>query len=123
MTTQTPGRTLQEAKRQIAQKSKDFEARIMKARNEFEQIAVLNDMTEIIDAEIFQWTAKLEEYQENQSEDASLMTEEAAKHVCDLSELLVKINEHRKIMLPKALAIQQAMLNSHQLKTPIIVEP
>ena len=111
---------LQGAKRLIAQKSKEFESRLMKARNAFEQIAVLNDMTELIDAEVFQWSAKLEAYQEDPESSDTSSTEEAIKHITDLSEFGLKLNEHRKVLLPQARVIQQAMINSHQLKAPII---
>lgn len=116
----TSGRTLQDAKRQIAQKSKEFEGRLMKARNAFEQITVLNDMTELIEAEITQWTTLISSDSDNSEKDEAQLMNDAATHVSDLSDLLETLNEHRKALLPDALKIQSAMINSHQLKAPVI---
>lgn len=113
-------RTLQEAKKQIAQKSKEFESRLMKARNAFEQIGVLNDMTELIEAEVFQWTSQIATDKEDDETQQEELINEAAKHISELSDFLSKLNDERKRLLPDALKVQQAMINSHQLKSPII---
>jgi hypothetical protein len=122
MNTTPKGRTLQEAKRQIAQKSKEFDARLLKAKNDFEIIVVLNDMQELIEAEIFAWTNLVaDDTEEREQEDEDVLNN-AAKHVADLNDFIITLNNQRKALMPNALKIQRAMLNSHQLTEPKIKE-
>lgn len=118
----TKGKNLQDAKRLIAQKSKEFEARLMKAKNDFETIVVLNDMQELIEAEIFAWTNLVsDDTTEREQEEEELFCH-AAQHVADLNDFIIKLNEQRKELMPNALKIQRAMLNSHQLTEPKLIE-
>lgn len=118
----TSGRSLQDAKRQIAQKSKDFEARLMKAKNAFEQVIILNEMQELIDAEIFAWTNLVTEDEDTQENTSDELMNEAAVHVADLNDFVIKLNAHRAALMPDALKIQRAMINSHQLTAPKLSE-
>jgi neutral trehalase len=113
---------LQSAKRLIAEKSKSFEERLMKSRNAFETIVVLNDMQELIDAEIFSWTNMLEESAEDTENNDDDLIHQASEHVAGLNDFILKLNEQRRVIMPEALKIQRAMMNSHQLKSPIITE-
>lgn len=116
------GRTLQDAKRQIAQKSKDFEARLMKARNAFETVIILNEMQELIDAEILAWTNLISEHENSEVNNSDELMNEASVHVADLNDFIIKLNENRKLLMPDALKVQRAMINSHQLTEPKITE-
>jgi len=116
------GRTLQEAKRLIAQKSKEFERRLMKARNDFESVVILNDMQELIDAEIFAWTNLVSQHEESSEATPEDLINEASTHVADLNDFIIKLNLQRAALMPNALKIQRAMINSHQLSTPILSE-
>ena len=122
MNTKPKGRTLQEAKRLIAQKSKDFDARLLKAKNDFEIIVVLNDMQELIEAEIFAWTNLVANDSEEREQEDEDVLNNAAKHVADLNDFIITLNNQRKALMPNALKIQRAMLNSHQLTEPKLKE-
>lgn len=122
MNTKPKGRTLQEAKRLIAQKSKEFDARLLKAKNDFEIIVVLNDMQELIEAEIFAWTNLVADDSEEREQEDDDVLNNAAKHVADLNDFIITLNNQRKELMPNALKIQRAMLNSHQLTEPKLKE-
>lgn len=113
---------MQEAKRLIAQKSKEFERRLMKARNDFESVVILNDMQELIDAEIFAWTNLVSQHEESSEATPEDLINEASTHVADLNDFIIKLNLQRAALMPNALKIQRAMINSHQLSTPILSE-
>lgn len=116
------GRTLQEAKRLIAQKSKDFEGRLMKALNDFETVVILNEMQELIEAEIFAWTNLIAEHEDSQEDAPENLINEASTHVADLNDFIIKLNSQRAALMPNALKIQRAMINSHKLNSPKISE-
>lgn len=120
MNNKTQGRTLAEAKRIIAQKSKEFEQRLLKSSNDFYTVLILTDMQEMIEAEIFSWSHIVSEAEKNDDADLDNIIDHASQHVSNMAELVAKINEQRKLLMPQALKIQQAMLNSHQLNSPKI---
>jgi hypothetical protein len=116
------GKALQDAKRLIAEKSKGFEARLMKAGNAFETVVILNEMQELIEAEIFSWTNLLEDDSEEREANEENLLNQAAEHVSGLNDFILKLNEQRRLLMPDALKVQRAMINSHKLKSPVIKE-
>lgn len=110
-------------KRQIALKTKELNNRINNARNDFQLAEIFIEMIEVIEAEIFNWVKMFEE----NGEDENLITEEqeteANLHISDLESLVVKIKEHLASIKDNALAIERAMINSHQLKEPKLKFP
>lgn len=113
---------MQEAKRLIAEKSKGFEARLMKARNAFETVIIYNEMQELIEAEIFSWTNLLEDDSSEREANEDNLLNQAAEHVAGLNDFILKLNEQRRELMPEALKIQRAMINSHVIKGPTIPE-
>jgi hypothetical protein len=114
--------SIKEAKKQIAEATKGLESRLMKARNQFEIYRVLEDGKNIINAEIQSWVNEL--YDENgvMFTNTSFEPTEALTQIEDLKGLVEKFEREQLIYLPNALAIQQAMINSHQLKEKVIFE-
>lgn len=113
---------MQEAKRLIAEKSKGFEARLMKAGNAFETVIIYNEMQELIEAEIFSWTNLLEDDSSEREANEDNLLNQAAEHVAGLNDFILKLNEQRRLLMPDALKVQRAMLNSHKLKAPVLTE-
>lgn len=122
MTTPKTGANLQTAKRVIAQKSKEFEARLMKAKNAFEQVLILNEMQELIEAEIFAWTNIVTENSDDEGTPEDSIVNDACVHVAELNDFIDTLNKNRAGLMPDALKIQRAMINSHLLSEPKIIE-
>ena len=112
--------SLSEAKKVISQKTKAFEGRLMKAKNDFEIVVILDEMIHMIEAEIFGWVNMVEQTEEEGNDDNYKLISEAAVHISDLQSLIETFNKYRAASIVTALKIQSAMINCHQLKEPII---
>lgn len=109
-------------KKVIAKAMSMFESRLMKASNAFHRVCVLNDMQELVEAEILQWIS-LTETNDNGSDTLPEETlTEAGKHISDLRDLINTFNKYRLEDIEDALKIQQAMINSHLISSPVITK-
>lgn len=113
---------LQAAKRQISQKSKEFENRLSKAKNDFYIVQILDEMRTLIDAEIFSWVHIIEESSNDTEADQEQLLTDAAEHVASLNSFVDTLQHYRSASIKNALMIQQAMINCHELQAPIIQE-
>ena len=120
MTNTKTAKELQSAKRLIAQKAKDFESRLTKTRNAFEQILIYNEMQELIEAEILSWSNMIDPDDSTDNHTNEDVLNMAAEHVASLTDFIQTLNNERKNLMPEAVKIQQAMINSHKLKAPVI---
>ena len=111
---------LKAAKKKISERTKDFEKSLMEARNPFEMVRAFDRMLSVLNSEIDSWINEIGELQTIEEQDEFLTNTEAGQHISGLQELVSKISEFRSANLPQALAVQQAMINSHQLKEPVI---
>ncbi len=110
-------------KRQIALKTKELNNRINVAKNDFQLAQIFIEMIEVIEAEIFQWVQMFENQNENENQIDEQTIEEANLHITDLEELVIKIKSHLGTIKENAQTIQQAMINSHQLKEKVLKFP
>ncbi len=112
--------TVKAAKKLIAEKCKDFEARLLNAKNAFYMVQVLNEMEELLDAEVIHWQAMIADCEDPTSPDAKPLLDEASVHIGNMIELIEKFNGTRRALMPEALKIQQAMINSHELQNEVL---
>lgn len=111
-------RGLKESKRAIAHKTNEFEKRLMSAKNDLEQVQILNEMEELLQSEIIHWMDFLENEKTGTIEQQDKIHNAVADNVADLNSVIVKINEGRAELLQNAKAIAKAMKNSHQEVKP-----
>ena len=111
---------LKAAQKQISERTKDFEKSLMEARNPFEQVRVFDKMLSVLNSEIDSWITQLGEHDSIEDQEQFLNNSDAGQHIQELQDLVSKISDYREGALPAALAVQQAMINSHQLKSPVI---
>lgn len=111
-------RGLKESKRIIAHKAAEFEKRMMSAKNALEQIQILNEMEELLQAEINHWMDFLENVKVGTPLEQENIQNSVADNVSDLQSVILSINASRKELLSDAKAIAQAMKNSHQEVKP-----
>lgn len=120
MNKQSLPQELRDAKRIIREKTAEFESRLMKASNAYFIVQILNEMQDIVEAEIYHWHNIL---QPDKDESVTLTEDlavEGQKHLESLEDLVKTFNKYRAMYIGDALKIQQAMINSHQLKSPTI---
>jgi len=116
MSKQTRG--LKESKRIIAHKSAEFEKRMMSAKNDLERIQILNEMEEILQAEINHWMDFYEAEGVGTPKEQENLSNSVADNIEDLNSVIVSINSSRREMLSNGKAIAKAMKNSHQEVKP-----
>lgn len=100
-------------KRKVASKMNEFEKRMMTAKNALEQVQVLNDMEDILEAEIIHWqTIHAKEKTDDPKENKNL-EDACTEQLANLQEVVTMIVEQRKELLSDAKEIAQAMKRSH----------
>lgn len=100
-------------KRKIASKMNEFEKRMMTAKNALQRVQVLNDMEDILEAEIIHWqnmydNEKTDDPQENQN-----LEDSCTEQIANLQDVVKMIIEQRKELLKDAKEIAAAMKRSH----------
>jgi hypothetical protein len=104
-------------KKQIDEKMKDLNTRLMSAKNEFFRVLVYEEILEIMQAETLHWSKIIEEAMELNDETIHEIILEAKKQIAGIDEFIQKVQNEILRDYDKALSIQKAMINSHQ--TPI----
>lgn len=107
--------SIKEAKKQIAEKTKDFEKRITTARNDFERLLVYRDMVKILNEEIFavgNIIEKLINLGDIAVKENIVELEKSRSGLIDLVEL---IRKEITVIFDNAYQIQEAMIRSHTL--------
>jgi hypothetical protein len=109
-------------KKQIDEKMKDLNTRLMSAKNEFFRVLVYEELVEIMHAEALHWSIIINECMEINDETIHDTIIEAKKHINSCDEFINKVYTEIKKDYAKALEIQQAMINSHNIPIKKISE-
>jgi hypothetical protein len=109
-----------EKKKEIDKKSRELDIQLMNAKNDFFLVLVFYQIQELIDAELLHWIGIVSGYPYVHFEEVPAELEEANKQVNELNNYLNKIKDLIALHESKALEIQQAMINSFELKEPKI---
>lgn len=134
-----------QAKKEITQKTKDFEKRMNNAKNALESFEVLQDMENILKSEVSAWCDKVGEVAEkglevlgvavdaaNKIEDklgfdknpeVNTLLDHAAVYISDLNALIDLIQAEKVTFREKAIEVQTVLLREGKLKEPIILIP
>lgn len=110
---------LKEAKKQIAEKTKDFEKRITTAKNDFERLLVYRDMVKIINEEVFAIGNVIEKLINSSDLQVKETLLELEKNRSGLTDLLDLIRKEIHAVFENAYIIQEAMIRSFTLKERI----
>ena len=131
-----------ETKKAIQEKMAAFEKRIFDARNDFELASVLQEMAEVLKAEIDNWLIKVAEASAvgvkiakavintadkiedalgiDKGEDHNTLIDRAAKFIGEFEELLQTIREQYEAIYDNAKNIERVYVNTHKIKAPIL---
>lgn len=112
-TTNMSSKKVEAQKRTIARKTAQFEKRMLGAANDLERVQVLNDMEDILEAEIIQWNNILVQESSRDKIQQKNLEDNVSKEVGNLQEVINMINTQRKELLPSAKQLAQARRNSH----------
>lgn len=114
--------TLEETKKAISKRVAEFEKRLHKAKNDFEIWCIIQEMNDVCQAEIDHWLLQIASDKPPFETPITPLIEEASKHISELTALVQKFADFQATIRANALAIQRAMINSHELKEPVILE-
>lgn len=107
-------------KRKVNRSINVLSARLNSAKNAIELIQILDEMEELLNAEIFAWTKiSVENETEGKDVDTAILSE-CATQISALSTTISRINEVRLDVLPDALKLQDTMLKSRLMDKPLI---
>lgn len=109
-------------KAQISEKTKDFEKRLMSARNAFELCKVFSEIIDILEAEILQLLAQIENLGQEKTALSETMAKELSDHVFSIKELQEKFKASHAEFLPNGLNIQKVMIQNGELPGPVLKE-
>lgn len=107
-------RKIKQQKQSIARVTKRLESNFINAKNDLFRVQALNEMEDVLTAEILKWDEFLvQNSTSNQAEDEKMIlaVQEEKK---GLQSVVDMIDTERKPMLDNAKAIYNAMVNSHQ---------
>lgn len=104
---------VKESKKAINKELAQMEKDLMKSSNPLDQLKVLNRAEEILEAEIFAWTAMLEEEMDCPAEEMENLVNSATPHIAVLHDLIKTIEEYRIPLLDGAKAVYNARKNSN----------
>ncbi len=111
---------LAKAKQTINKGMNILQNKLLTAKNAYFMVQVFLEMEDILDTEITAWLLLTAPDDENDVCVDDKLISEASIHVGNLQDVITKIIATRKELLPEAMKIQQAMLNSHVLKIPTL---
>lgn len=107
------------SKKQIAKALNSFESNMTKSKNDLERLSILDDLDMILDSEINAWLLKLEDCQKDESTEAENIFNESTKHISDLQDSKLKLNEFRTEFLPGARKLHEVLVRQgNNPKTP-----
>lgn len=96
---------------------------LLSAKNDFFFCKAISEMKEIMEAEQEYWLAELELLNDDVTNDHSERIALVNEQINGISEFVVKLQKELEGKMDKALQIQQAMLNSHQLTHAVFQSP
>jgi hypothetical protein len=90
------------SKAEIGRKMNSFLKKMTDSKNDFERLGIVDDLDQILDSEIDAWLRKLEESQDRNDKESDAIFNESAKHINDLQESKLKLNDLRLQFVPGA---------------------
>lgn len=96
---------LKQAKKIIAATTREFESRMIKSRNDLERVQILNEMEELLQAEMYKWINFMEVNDNPDIEGNENLIQHVADNVEGLNSVIKTICEGRKELLPGAKAL------------------
>jgi hypothetical protein len=100
-------------KRKIVAKMNDFEKRMLSAKNALERVQVLNDMEDILEAEIIHWQQIYDKEKTDDPKENKNLEDSCTEQLANLQDVVNMIIEQRKELLSDAKEIAAAMKRSH----------
>lgn len=110
------GPNFTDQKKSIKKITDDFEKRMCEARNEFELAIVFLGMFELMQLENLKLSEQIELLELDSIKNNESLIMELKKRRAENTEFGTTVANEFNCILPKALQIQQAMLNCHKLK-------
>lgn len=107
-------RTIKQQKQSIARVTKRLESDFINAKNDLFRVQALNEMEDVLTAEILKWDEFLVQNSTSNKDEDEKMILAVQKEKKDLQSVVDMIDTERKPMLDNAKAIYNAMVNSHQ---------
>ena len=110
------------AKQAISEKTKNLEKNLLSARNDFELCKVLQEATNIVEAEILHNCALIDSMPEQLELEEVKILEEIENHVKGLEELANKFKDSMRVRWASAKNIERVMINTKQLNEVVLVD-
>lgn len=107
-------RTIKQQKQSIARVTKRLESDFINAKNDLFRVQALNEMEDVLTAEILKWDEFLVQNSTSNKDEDEKMILAVQKEKKGLQSVVDMIDSERKPMLDNAKAIYNAMVNSHQ---------
>lgn len=107
-------RTIKQQKQSIARVTKRLESDFINAKNDLFRVQALNEMEDVLTAEILKWDEFLVQNSTSNKDEDEKMILAVQKEKKGLQSVVNMIDSERKPMLDNAKAIYNAMVNSHQ---------
>lgn len=114
--------SIKDAKAAISKKTADFEARLLKAKNNFEIWCILSEMSSMCEAEIDHWLKELEGDTFPGDPITSPLLTEASIHIAELQSFIDKIHTMQNGLRAEALTIQRVLLREGKIEHPVILD-
>ncbi len=121
MSNSQKGASLAQQKKTIAAQCKRFEERLLKAKNDMEIVCILQEMEDMLQAEIYHWVELHETEQEKGGEGLENVAAECADQISNLESIIRTVQAQKADHLDNALRIQEVMIKTGKLKEPAII--